>query len=164
MVPDTAPDGGNVVPENAQDDIAKGALAEAAEALDSFYASQLKDAKDKAKYTDMTDDEKKKWDADWEAKENERKAFFKTLETKIGYDTDACDDTCKELFQADILAWAKATYETCKLTPKDIKCREANKLRSELEDARKGDGGDKKNFYSGMDKEKREAFIKEFAA
>jgi len=35
--------GGEVVPENAQDDIAAGALADASEALTSFWANQVKD-------------------------------------------------------------------------------------------------------------------------
>lgn len=47
----------DVVPENAQEDIAKGALAQAAEALDSYADNLLSDAKLKAGYADMSADE-----------------------------------------------------------------------------------------------------------
>ena len=51
-------DGSEIVPENAQDDISKGALSEAKEELDKFFEAQLSDAKAASKYdTDECDDQ-----------------------------------------------------------------------------------------------------------
>lgn len=47
----------DVVPENAQDDISKGALSEASEELTKFFNAQKDDAKTKAGYDDLTADE-----------------------------------------------------------------------------------------------------------
>ena len=47
----------DAVPENAQDDIAAGALAEASEELTKFFNAQKEDAQAKAGYDDMTEDE-----------------------------------------------------------------------------------------------------------
>jgi len=52
----------DAVPENAQDDIAAGAKSSAEEALTSYKANLLKDAKAAVNYDDMTDEEKTKFD------------------------------------------------------------------------------------------------------
>lgn len=51
------PEDENVVPENAQDDISKGALSEASEELTKFFNAQKTDAKTKAGYDDLTAEE-----------------------------------------------------------------------------------------------------------
>ena len=51
------PDDETVVPENAQDDISKGALSEASEELTKFFNAQKTDAKTKAGYDDLSADE-----------------------------------------------------------------------------------------------------------
>lgn len=62
----TAPDS---EPTNAGDDIAAGALAEAAEALDDYYYNVLEDAKDLQDYENMSDEER----ADFDTKQKDVK-------------------------------------------------------------------------------------------
>lgn len=52
----------DIVPENAEDDIAAGALAEASEAVSSFRANQLADAKAAADYENLSDEDKLAFD------------------------------------------------------------------------------------------------------
>lgn len=154
------PEGGNddVVPENAQDDIADGALAEAAEELNSFYTNQLSDAKDNAGYADMTEEEKAEFDQAAEAAKAERDEFFAELKVTAGYDGDDCDKECKARFESELLKWGKEVYQTCKDEPKGIACRQANEIRKDDEAARaKGD----KNYYHGMTDDERATFDKE---
>lgn len=115
--------GEEVAPENAGDDIAKGALAEAAEAIGKFYESQLTDAKTNAGYDDMTAEEKEAFDNAQTAVANKRKELFTELKASVGYDLEACNDDCKALFETELLAWGKKVYETCKSDEKSIACR-----------------------------------------
>jgi len=103
-----------VVPENAQDDIAKGALSDASEALTSFWESQVADKKTAAKYDDMDDEAKAAFDAEITAEKAANDKTADALKVAMGYATDACDDTCKAVFEGDLLKWKKAVYELCK--------------------------------------------------
>jgi hypothetical protein len=51
------PEDEDVVPENAQDDISKGALSEASEELTKFFNAQKDDAKTKAGYAELSAEE-----------------------------------------------------------------------------------------------------------
>jgi len=151
-------DGGDVVPENAQDDIADGALAEAAEELANFYTNQLADAKENAGYDDMTDEEKAEFDQAAEADADKRKELFDELKETAGYEGEDCDKECKARFESELLKWGKEVYQTCKDDPKGIACRQANEIRKDDGKARaEGD----KNYYHGMTDDERAEFDKE---
>jgi len=106
-------DGDDAVPENAQDDISKGALSEASAALDTFAAAKLADAKTDAGYADMTAEEQTAWDAERTAEAAKRDELFTELKALGGYDDSTCDDACKAVFQAELLNWEKEVYEAC---------------------------------------------------
>lgn len=92
----------NVVPENAADDIAAGALARASEALTTFYGNQLADAKAKINYTDDAKCDatcKKDFDAKQKVAADARDAFIAEIKKTAGFDTADCDDTCKSVFE-----------------------------------------------------------------
>lgn len=123
-------DGGiDVVPENAQDDIASGALADASEALNSFWTNQVNDKKTAASYETMDAEAKAAFDAEITAEEATNDSILGQLKTAIGYTADACDDNCKAIFEADVLKWRKSVYEICKENRKAITCQKANELR-----------------------------------
>jgi len=122
---------GDVVPENAQDDISAGALAEANEELDSWRANLLSDAKEAAGYdTDACDAAcKAKFDEDADAAAAKAAEFITSLKAIVDYDDAAnCDDACKAVFEANLLKWEKEAYQTCKDDAKGIACREANEI------------------------------------
>lgn len=121
--------GADVVPENAQDDIASGALADASEALNSFWTNQVNDKKAAAKYDTMDADAKAAFDKEIAAEEAINDSILGQLKTAIGYTATACDDNCKAIFEADVLNWRKSVYEICKTNPKAITCQKANELR-----------------------------------
>jgi len=145
----------DIIPENAADDIAAGVLAEASEKVNSFRADQLADAKTAAGYDDMTDEEKATFDEEQAANDTARDEFVATLKTTAGYDTDACDDTCKALFEEELHKWERRKYETCKADSKGIACRKADEIKSDEEEARAGSGDGAKNYYSGMTDDER---------
>lgn len=76
----------------------------------------------------------------------------------MGYDSDACDDACKEIFDVELLEWKKEVRETCEKGPNSIQCREADQLKKDLETARAGAGDGDKGYYSEMTAEERLAF------
>lgn len=142
-----------VVPENAKDDIAKGALSKANEELDAWAANLLSDAKKAAGYDEDTCDQacKDKFDAEQKALTDEYDAFVKELKTEAEYDDDACDDACKAIFEADLLKWQKAVYETCKADAKSIQCVKANDIKKDTEKARG------KDYYTSDEAARTEA-------
>lgn len=142
----------DIIPENAADDIAAGVLAEASEKVNSFRADQLADAKTAAGYDDMTEEEKTAFDEEQAAADTARDEFVATLKTTAGYDTDACDDTCKALFEEELHKWERRKYETCKADSKGIACRKADEIKTDEETQRAA--GDK-NYYSGMTDDER---------
>lgn len=77
------------------------------------------------------------------------------LKTTAGYASAECDDDCKAVFEADLLAWGKTVYETCSQDKTGIACREAEKIKKDEETARAT--GDK-NYYSGMTAAERTSF------
>jgi len=144
-----------VVPENAQDDISAGALAEAKEDLDNFFNSQLADAKAAAKYdTEECDDDcKAEFDKGAQAAKDKREEDWAELKALAGYETEDCDDTCKEVFEANLLAWEKDKYEACADNKLSIECSKALEIKKGVEELRaKGD----KPYYA-MTAEEREA-------
>jgi hypothetical protein len=145
----------SVTPESAQADLAAGALAEASEALGTFYTGLLNERKDDAKYAEMTDDEKAKFDEGEAELLAKREALWAELKTTAGYASAECDDDCKAVFEADLLAWGKVVYEECSQDKSGIACREAEKIKKDEETARAT--GDK-NYYSGMTAAERTSF------
>lgn len=85
--------------------IAANALSEATEQLSTYWDNLKTDAKSADKYDDMTEEEKAQWDADWATKVEEYEALVTELKTTIGYDEEACDDSCKAIFEAELLSW-----------------------------------------------------------
>jgi len=118
-----------IEPENAQDDIAKGALSEASEELTKWYNNVLADRKIEAGYDGLTDEEKKTFDEIHLAAEDERNELWDTFKAAINYeDEEKCDDMCKAIFEAELLKWEQKVYEACKENDKAIKCRKAKDL------------------------------------
>lgn len=144
----------NVVPENAQDDISAGALAEANEELDSWRNNLLADAKEAAGYdTDACDaDCKAKFDKDADAAAAKAAEFIGELKALVEYDDVAkCDDACKAVFEANVLKWEKEVYQTCKDDAKGIACREANAVYKDTVTAQgnayyTGEASDRESF------------------
>lgn len=66
----------------------------------------------------------------------------------------SCTDDCRAIFEADLLKWGKAVYETCKADAKSIECREAEKIKKAEETAR---AAGVKNYYL-MTPTERDAF------
>lgn len=116
------------------------------------------DAKTAAGYDKDTCDQacKDKFDADWKAAEDKETEEVNKLKALVGYDTDACNDSCKAAYEAELLKWAKATYEICEDNEKAPACANAYDIRAEVEKGRAGDGSDgSKNYYSGMSADER---------
>lgn len=118
-----------VVPENAQDDIAAGALSDASEALTAFWTNQVNDEKKAAKYDEMNAEAKAEFDKEIAAEEAANAKILTDLKEAMGYALDTCDDNCKAVFEADVLTWRKQVYELCKENDKSIACTKANELR-----------------------------------
>lgn len=96
----------DIVPENAADDIAKGALAEASEELAKWYDNILVDKRIEGGYDGLTDEEKQAFDEIHLSKEDERNALWDTFKAAINYeDEEKCDDNCKAIFEAELLKW-----------------------------------------------------------
>lgn len=81
-------------PTNAGDDIAAGALAEAAEALDDYYYNVLEDAKDLHDYENMSDEERADFDTKQKDIKEQREGLITDLKAIIGYDHEDCDGHC----------------------------------------------------------------------
>lgn len=118
----------DMVPDNAEDDIAAGALAEASEALDNFYKRQVDDFKASTKYDEADAETKAKLGETISALRNRRLALFDDLKATIGYYDADCNDECKAVFEAELLVWEKQVYETCKVDQKGIACRESEAI------------------------------------
>lgn len=103
----------------------------------------------------MTTEEKAAFDEKEASNKTKREALWAELKTTAGYNSSDCDDDCKAVFEADLLKWGKAVYETCSQDANGIACREAEKLKKDEETARAS--GDK-NYYSGMTVAERETF------
>merc|ERR1719409_2087216 len=117
-------------------------IATANEELEKFANSLLADAKTAASYDDDTKCDqacKDKFDADWKAQEAKALEEDNKLKAIIGYNTDACNDSCKAAFESELLKFAKATYEICAATPKAAACANAYEIRTKVEEARAGD-------------------------
>lgn len=84
----------------------------------------------------MTDAQKATWDTERAKLVKERETFDAKLRTDAGYETDACDDDCKAIFDAEFLEWKKDVFETCKATPDSIECRDANAIKTDTESRR----------------------------
>lgn len=143
-----------VKPENAKQDLAAGALAAAKENLGKFYDNILKDKKTAEGYDKMDATAKAKFDKEQAATKLKREALWKELKTAAKADAATCGDDCKAIFEADLLKWGKAVYETCKADAKSIECREAEKIKKAEEKAR---AAGTKNYYL-MTPTEREAF------
>jgi len=156
--------GWNNVPQeevgNAGDTIAQKALSEANEKLKNYHAAQLKDAKTKAGYDKLSEEEKGKFDKAQEEEEKKRDELVAELKKLAKVDGDDCKDDCKAKFEEELYKWYQSVYETCQENAKSPKCRDANTLKKKLETARAGTGDDAKNFYSKMTDEDRVAFAK----
>jgi len=140
----------DAVPENAQDDIAAGALTEAQEELTKFTNSQLADAKAAAGFSEMDADAQAAWTKDYDAEKAKTDAFNEELKVLAGYADGTCDDTCKAVVEAKLLEQAKNVYESCKLGADSIDCKDANDL------AKAEWGARGKDYFTG-DKAAREA-------
>lgn len=99
----------------------------------------------------MSADEKAAWDLEYGTNMDKERTFKKKLMADMGYDEDTCDDKCKSVFTADLLAWKKAKYETCKADKKSIACKEADKIK---EDVEKNRG---KDYYTGSAEDRTKA-------
>ena len=135
----------DAVPENAQDDIAQGALSEAEEALTSFAANRKADAKSAEGYDDLSAEDQAAWDEKWaaaEAKKDEWKAELKAL---AGFDDDTCDIACQAIVEEKILEAEKAIYDYCndENSKGKVDCLEGEEL-SKKEWAQKG-----KDYFTG---------------
>merc|ERR1711976_971352 len=73
-------------PINMGDNVAEGALAEAAEALDQYYNAVDEDAKDSLNYESMSEQQKIK---------EKRNGLITDLKAIIGYEHEDCDYECK---------------------------------------------------------------------
>jgi hypothetical protein len=82
----------------------------------------LADAKEAAGYDTMSDEDKLAFDEAQAANATKRDEYVATLKTIIGYDTGACDDNCKALFENELNTWEKAKYEACKADSKSVEC------------------------------------------
>jgi hypothetical protein len=133
----------NAPPKSAKDDLADKAKAEAASALKTFHDSVEERAKEVAKYTDMTPEEKTAWDAERVTFLADRKTFDDKLRLDAGIDADTCDNDCKAVFDAEFLKWKKAVFETCKTNKDSIDCRDFRAIKEGEEGRRKTAG-----FYS----------------
>jgi len=152
-------------PEDAEAVEAKKALADASEELKGFAEGVVADYKKSEGYDEMSEEDKKAFDAALEAQQKIEDEWYEKFKTIIGYDTEDCDDNCKAAFESEQLVWAKAVYEVCKVNEKDIACQEAYKLREKEEKVRAGnDNEEAKNFYQKMTGEERDAFKKERVA
>jgi len=148
------PGGTTVKPENAKQDLAAGALAAAKENLGKFYDNILKDKKTLEGYDKMDAAAKKKFDEEQAATKLKREKLWDELRKAAKADASTCGDDCKAIFEADLLKWGKAVYETCKADAKSIDCREAEKIKKAEEKAR---AAGVKNYYL-MTPTEREAF------
>jgi len=148
------PGGTTVKPENAKQDLAAGALAAAKENLGKFYDNILKDKKTAEGYDKMDATAKAKFDTEQAATKAKREALWTELKKEAKADQTSCGDDCKAIFEADLLKWGKAVYETCKADAKSIECREAEKIKKAEEKAR---AAGTKNYYL-MTPTEREAF------
>lgn len=149
-----SPGGTTVKPENAKQDLAAGALAAAKENLGKFYDNILKDKKTAEGYATMDAAAKAKFDKEQTATKAKREALWTELRKAAKADQATCGDDCKAIFEADLLKWGKAVYETCKADAKSIECREAEKIKKAEEKAR---AAGTKNYYL-MTPTEREAF------
>lgn len=142
---------------NAGDTIAEKALAEANEALKSFFKAQEEDAQTNAGYDKMSEKEKEDFDKERKSVEEEREKLITSFKTAAGIEgNEKCATDCQADYEENLMKWFKDVYELCKTNSSSIECREANKLRLKEEEARAA--GDK-NYYIDM----TEDDIKEFA-
>lgn len=114
---------GNAAPKSAKDDLAGKAQAAAAAELAAFHDSVEEKAKEVAKYSEMSADDKAKWDEERAIFLAERKTYDDGLREKAGYDGADCDNDCKSVFDAEFLKWKKAVFESCKTSKDSIECR-----------------------------------------
>lgn len=135
----------DAVPENAQDDIAQGALSEAEEALTSFANSRKSDAKDKDGYADLTEEEQATWDEEWAAAEAKTDEWRAELKELAGFADDTCDIACQAIVEEKILEAEKQIYDYCNddASKTKVDCLEGEEL-SKKEWAQKG-----KDYFTG---------------
>ena len=74
----------------------------------------------------MSDEDKAAWDLEWEATEAKRGEQEGEWKTLIGYDTEGCDDNCKERMESELLKFYKARFTACSDDAKDIFCVDAD--------------------------------------
>jgi len=121
-------------PSSAKADLAADAQAKAAQELTAFHTLEETTAKTNDKYSAMTADKKKEWDAAWAKKVTARKASDTKDKTNAGYDKMTAE--AKTVYDAELLKWKKAVFETCKTSPNTIECKDARGLRDDSEKAR----------------------------
>lgn len=80
------------------DNVAEGALAEAAEALDQYYIAVDEDAKDSMNYESMNEEDKAAFDLEQQKIKEKRNGLITDLKAIIGYEHDDCDYECKIRF------------------------------------------------------------------
>ena len=115
----------------------------------------MADAKKAQNYDTMTAEAKATFDAGQKANADARKKFYDELKVIAKYDTAACDDNCKALFEKKILDFGKTEYEACKASAKSVACKEAKQIYKDTVTAR---ASGTKNYYSGMTEAERTAF------
>jgi len=142
---------------NAGDKIKEKALAEANEALKSFFDAQLKDAKKNADYDNLTAEKKKEFDTAQEEVVKKRNAEIKEFKAAAKVNGDDCKLDCQADYENDLNAWYKSVYELCASNSSAIECRESKALRLKEETARAA--GDK-NYYVAMKADDKAAFKK----
>jgi hypothetical protein len=132
FTPTCAVDAG--APISASVDLAAEAQAKAAQAFTDFNALVEATLKENVGHADMTDEEKLEWDEAHAAKMVEEEAAIADDKLKANY--SSMSSAAKAVWDAELLEWKKAVFETCEQDLKGIECKKNRDLRVAEEAAR----------------------------